>query len=131
MNTSMKTLLIALSALGLSATATAMPNSTTEATSSEAPAMQQQAPVAERPISEEALQQFTDAYKEVEEIRMDYADKAQKIDNPQEMSQLQMTMQAEMIEAVENTGIDIDTYNKLAQSIPYDADLRAKIEELL
>lgn len=131
MNTSMKTLLIALSALGLSATAAAMPNSTTEATTSEAPAIQQQAPMAERPISEEALQQFTDAYKEVEEIRMDYADKAQKIDNPQEMSQLQMTMQAEMIEAVESTGIDIDTYNKLAQSIPYDADLRAKIEELL
>lgn len=138
MKTSMKTLLVALSAMGLSATAIAMPEGepqTGAAQQEQQPmqsseAMQPQAP-AQEDVSQEELQKFADAYKEVEKVRVNYADETESTQDPQEMAEVQINMQEDMIKAVEDAGMDIDTYNKIAQMIPYDEDLRGKIEELM
>jgi len=137
MKTSMKTLLVAISALGLSATATAMPEGEPQAGAAQeeqqmqqSEAMQPQAP-AQEDVSQEELQKFADAYKEVEKVRENYASETESTQDPQEMAEVQMNMQEEMIKAVEDTGMDIGTYNKIAQMIPYDEDLRSQIEKLM
>src|SRR5699024_6496046 len=93
-------------------------------------AMQPQAP-AQEDVSQEELQKFADAYKEVEKVRENYASETESTQDPQEMAEVQMNMQEEMIKAVEDTGMDIGTYNKIAQMIPYDEDLRSQIEKLM
>lgn len=135
MKTSMKTLLIAFSAMGISATAFAAP----EAPEAEGDAqqanpaqeeMQQEAPSADD-IDSDELEKFAKAYKDVEKIRTSYVEEAGSTDDPQEMAEVQMSMQEEMIDAVEETGLDIGTYNKIAQVLPYDEDLRNKVEDML
>ncbi len=131
MKTSTKTLLIALSALGASA-AYAAPEGqqAPPAPEQEMQMQQQQAPSADD-IKTEELEKFADAYKNVEKIRTKYVEKAGSTDDPQEMAEVQMSMQEEMIEAVEDSGLDIGTYNKIAQILPYDEGLRSKVEDML
>jgi len=130
MRTSTKTLLIALSALGASAAYAAPEGQQQTPPPAPEQQMQQQAPSADD-IKSDELEKFAKAYKNVEEIRTQYVEKAGSTDDPQEMAEVQMSMQEEMIEAVEDSGLDIGTYNKIAQILPYDEGLRNKVEEML
>lgn len=130
MKTSTKTLLIALSALGASAAYAAPEGQQQTPPPAPEQQMQQQAPNADD-IKSEELEKFAKAYKNVEKIRTQYVEKAGSTDDPQEMAEVQMSMQEEMIDAVEDSGLDIGTYNKIAQILPYDEGLRNKVEEML
>ncbi len=80
-------------------------------------------------VSSEELDKFAEAHQEVEQIREDYMDQAGDAGDPDAMADIQMSMQQEMVEVVEDKGLDVGTYNRIAQMLPYDDDLRERLEE--
>lgn len=82
-------------------------------------------------ISDKDLQKFVDAQKDLQAIRNDYQSKAQTIQKPAEMQTLQDDMQQDMVKAVENTGLDIDTYNQVSQLAMQDKGLQKRLNKLM
>ena len=124
----LKHLAIAIAAMGMSSAAIAQ-NATSQSPSPQ-PGAAQQAPAAAE-ISEADLEKFAEAHKKVEEIREKYVGEAQSADDPEKVAQVQMNMQQEMVEAVQDEELDVGTYNRIAQMLPYDEQLRQRVESLL
>ena len=93
------------------------------------PAAGQAQPQAEA-VSEGDLEKFAAAHQQVEQIRESYMDEAQGASDPDAMAEVQMSMQQEMVEAVQESGLDVGSYNRIAQMLPYDEELRERLEGL-
>lgn len=79
-------------------------------------------------VSDEELQKFAEAHGQVKEIRDTYTEKTRSADDPGAVAEVQMSMQQEMVEAVQDTGLDVGSYNRIAQMLPYDEELRDRLE---
>lgn len=81
-------------------------------------------------IDEKKLDQFADAYVAVQKIQ---ADSAAELDSaagdPAKQQQTQQRVENEMIAAVERTGLKLEEFNGIVQTMQADADLRARIAE--
>lgn len=124
----LKHLAVAIAAMGIGSVAIAQ-NAATESHDPQ-PNTAQHAPAATE-ISQADLEKFAEAHKQVEEIREKYVGEAQSADNPEKVAQVQMNMQKEMVEAVQDQDLDVGTYNRIAQMLPYDEQLRQRVESLL
>ena len=82
-------------------------------------------------VSSDELDKFASAHQEVEEIREEYMADAGDATDPDAMADIQMSMQQEMVEVVEDAGLDVGTYNRIAQMLPYDDELRERLEDRL
>ncbi|MBA3979352.1 MAG: hypothetical protein C0462_01995 [Alcanivorax sp.] len=82
-------------------------------------------------VSDDELEKFASAHKQVEEIREKYVSEAQAADDPEKVAEVQMNMQQEMVQAVQDEGLDVGTYNRIAQMLPYDDELRQRVEGML
>lgn len=122
-------LIIAVAALGLASTAAAQQYGDTppEQQQYQDPTAGQAQPQAE-PVSDDELEKFAQAHGQVEQIRESYMDEAQGAGDPDAMAEVQMSMQQEMVEAVQETGLDVGSYNRIAQMLPYDEELRNRLE---
>lgn len=131
MHTLQSKLVISLVALGLAGAAGAAEygNDPAQQQQYQDPTAGQAQPQAE-PVSEGELEQFSQAHQQVEQIRETYMDQAQDAGDPDAMAEVQMSMQQEMVEAVQETGLDVGSYNRIAQMLPYDEELRERLEGL-
>ncbi|MCH8544026.1 MAG: DUF4168 domain-containing protein [Alcanivorax sp.] len=137
----MKQLAIAIAATGLTGAAFAQGAAGTYSDGGQNPATQAQqgqaqgqgfAPdAAATEVSEEELEKFASAHKQVEEIREKFVEEAQSADDPEKVAEVQMNMQQEMVQAVQDEGLDVGTYNRIAQMLPYDDELRQRVEGML
>ena len=100
--------------------------------------MQQQAPMQQPDLpkasefSNKDLEAFADAQQEMGEIQQKYSDKLMsKKDQPEEAMKVQRDAQKEMVQAVKDSGLELKTYNQIAQLAQYDADFRARIQEMM
>ena len=143
MQTRMKQLAIAIAAAGLTGAAFAQGAAGTYSDGGQQdPAAQAQqdygqqgqgfAPdAAAAEVSDDELEKFASAHKQVEEIRERYVSEAQSADDPEAVAEVQMNMQQEMVQAVQDEGLDVGTYNRIAQMLPYDDQLRQRVEGML
>ncbi|KAF0807838.1 hypothetical protein A167_02813 [Alcanivorax sp. S71-1-4] len=131
MHIRLKPLAIAIAAMGLGSMAFADTAGTPQSPSPAPGAAQTQAPAAAAEVSDQELEKFAEAHKKVEEIREKYVGEAQQADDPEKVAEVQMNMQQEMVEAVQDEDLDVGTYNRIAQMLPYDDNLRQRVEGML
>jgi hypothetical protein len=64
-------------------------------------------------VSDAELKKAAGAYVEIMVINEQYQQSLQQAQNQDEMQQLQNSTNQKMVQAVENTGLDVDEYNKI------------------
>jgi Domain of unknown function (DUF4168) len=124
----------------MSATAFAMTGFATIATAQEsepvAPATEATAPAdtaapataAPVTINEQKIEQFADAYVAVQTIQTNAAKELDSSSSdPAKQQQTQQAVETEMIAAVEKSGLKLEEFNGIVQSMTADADLRARV----
>jgi hypothetical protein len=85
-------------------------------------------PVSTAPITDQKIDKFAEAYVAVQTIQTQAAKELDAASNdPAKQQQKQAAVENEMIAAVERTGLKLDEFNGIVQSMTADADLRAKV----
>ncbi|MEX2367419.1 MAG: DUF4168 domain-containing protein [Pseudohongiellaceae bacterium] len=111
--------------LGMGATvATAQP-------AGEPPAAPPQQSAGQNDFSDADLQDFADVQNVLQEIRTDYSARLEGTDDPQAAAELQQEATEQMMGALEDQGIEVDTYNAIAVALQSDQALRERFEEIL
>ncbi|MDT0617840.1 DUF4168 domain-containing protein [Salinisphaera sp. P385] len=88
---------------------------------------QQQAPQA-KDFEKAELESFVEAQSEVSTISQDYQKKMQNADDPEAQASMRQEANQEMVQAVNDAGLDPSTYNAIAQAAQSDPQLAQKIE---
>lgn len=79
-------------------------------------------------FSKDELQQFAAVQTEIQDIGKRYQSKVANAEGSSEMQKLQQSMQKEMVEVVQDSDIDVGTYNSIAKAARSNPELRKKIE---
>ncbi len=96
-----------------------------------APASQASLPDA-TDFSEQQLQAFVDSQKQMGQIQQNYSRKLQaKKDNPTEAAAIQQEARQALATAVQDSGLEVKTYNQIAMLARNDAEFRAKLQAML
>lgn len=90
---------------------------------------QQQAPAVE--VDDATVNNFVDAYTDVQKIHNEYAERLQSVEDAEEATTLQQEAQDKMQEAVTSNDITVEEYQTIAQQIGQDAELRSRVQERL
>lgn len=84
-------------------------------------------------VSESELESVADAYVDIIEIREQYQPSLAGAEDPETAQEIQREANEEMVRAVEEAGLDVETYNQIVMAAEADEDLRerlfAKIDE--
>ncbi|WP_241546844.1 DUF4168 domain-containing protein [Thiohalobacter thiocyanaticus] len=141
MKSALKPLVLAALGLGLSVAAHAQEYGQGQGgyqQQGQPPAGQQQGqpPAAQQPggaaapqvdLSDQQVSQFKAAFDEISTIRQAYADELQNAEDPNKARELQQQAQSEMVEAVEDSGLSVQDYNRIAGAIQQDPELRSQV----
>ena len=80
------------------------------------------------PINDQKIEQFADAYVAVQTIQTKAAkDLDNPANDPAKQQQTQQAVEKDMIAAVERTGLKLEEFNSIVQTMTADADLRARV----
>lgn len=79
-------------------------------------------------FSNENIEQFAEASKEVEELGNTYSTKIEQASSQDEASNLQQEANEKMVQAVQEAGLTIVTYNAIARAASQDPSLQRKIQ---
>jgi Domain of unknown function (DUF4168) len=79
------------------------------------------------PLEEEKLDQFADAYIVIEEIHTQAASDLEKAHDPEQASEIRANAEGKIIQAVERSGLELDEFNRIAELMSVDRELRARI----
>ncbi|TGG93964.1 DUF4168 domain-containing protein [Natronospirillum operosum] len=85
----------------------------------------------EADISDTDLERFVDVQTDIQEITADYSSRLEGVDDPDEAAQLQQEASQMMVEAVEDTGLDVATYNNIAVALETDEELRERVQSMM
>ena len=88
----------------------------------------QQAPVQD--FSDEQLQQFADASQEIAVISQEYAQRLQEAEDENAQEEVRAEANDRMIEVVEDSGLDVDTFNAMGQAIQQDPEMMQRVQEM-
>ncbi|HBP42874.1 MAG: DUF4168 domain-containing protein [Vreelandella alkaliphila] len=92
------------------------------------PMAAQQAPVQD--FSDEQLQQFADASQEIAVISQEYTQRLQEAEDENTQQEVRAEANDRMIEVVEDSGLDVDTFNAIGQSIQQDPEMMQRVQEM-
>lgn len=82
-------------------------------------------------VSDQQLEQFADAQVEIASIQQDFSSRLQGVEDPEKAQDLQRQANEEMTAAVEDAGLDVQTFNQIAMAIQSDPELQQKLTELI
>jgi len=117
-----------LSAGLMSATAHAQEDSAAAATKPDAE--QSQAAATAKDFSDQQLQQFADASMEIAVLSQDYTERLKGAEGEKAQQQVRMEANKEMVKVVEDSGLDVDTFNAIGQAIQQDPELMQRVQEM-
>lgn len=80
---------------------------------------------------DEELKQFVEAQDGINDIRDEYMEKIESADSQEKAQELQMEANDEMVTVIEDTGLDIPTYNAIATAYNSEPDVRDRIDEMM
>ncbi len=92
--------------------------------------MPQQAPAA-ADFDDAELQSFAAVQRDLDVIRTEYSARLESSENPEQAAQLQQEASQLMVQAVEQAGLDVDTYSKIALALQTDPQLRERIQGMM
>jgi Domain of unknown function (DUF4168) len=79
------------------------------------------------PIAEAKIDKFADAYVAVQDIQSKAAQKLEGTTDPAQAQQVRSSAETEMIQAVKQTGLEVEEFNQIVQAMAQDADLRTRV----
>ena len=82
-------------------------------------------------VSDQQLQQFADAQVEIAGIQQDFSQRLQNVEDPEKAHELQRQANEEMTTAVEEAGLDVESFNQIAMSIQNDPELQKELTQML
>lgn len=102
-----------------------------QASAQDAP--QNSAPAAEATdISEDKLQSFVVAFRQVETVKQDFTQRLQEAGSDEEMQTLRNEAGQQMLQAVEDAdGISVDEYNQILRSAQGNPDLAQRLTDAI
>ncbi len=80
-------------------------------------------------FSDDQLQQFADVSQEIVVISEEYTERLQAADDEAAQQEVQMEANDRMVEAVEDGGLDVDTFNAIGQAVQQDPELMQRVQE--
>lgn len=99
-----------------------------EPATTEAPAVTDSTAGAQTTIDEKKIDQFADAYIAVQKIQADTATQLDNsADDPAKQQAAQAKAENEMIAAVERSGLKLEEFNGIVQTMSADPNLRARV----
>lgn len=113
--------------LGLSASAVMAQNGASTSNGDLARQQQQQG---QDMTSDAELKKFIHASEEVSKIREEYTERFNNAKDQPIAQQLQKEAQDKMLNAVENAGLDTESYNQLAQRVQTSPELQQRLQQL-
>lgn len=82
-------------------------------------------------VSDQQLQQFADAQMEIAGIQQEFSSRLQNVEDPKKAQDLQRQANEEMTTAVEEAGLDVESFNQIAMSIQSDPELQQELTRML
>ena len=79
------------------------------------------------PLEDKKIDQFADAYLAIEEIHAKAAEELERTPDPKSANRIKATAEAQIIDAVERSGLRLEEFNQIAELMTHDLALRAKI----
>ena len=86
-----------------------------------------QQPGADIEVSDAQLDKVAMAYLEITEIREGFQESLAGVSDPEKAQQMQEQAGQEMVQAVENNGLDVQTYNQVMEAAQVDEQLREQL----
>ncbi len=86
---------------------------------------------AAEPVSDEEIEEFAAAYLQVEDVQEELEAELRAAESQEEAQAIQQRAMGEMQEAVNETGMDFETYAMLAQRLQGDPELIQRVEETI
>ncbi len=80
-------------------------------------------------FSDDQLQQFADISEEIVVISEEYTERLQSAEDEAAQQEVQMEANDKMVEAVEDGGLDVDTFNAIGQAVQQDPELMQRVQE--
>ena len=90
----------------------------------------QQQPPQDVDVSTSDLQSFSEARTAISEIQQDYSQRLQGADDPEKANALQQEANEEMISAVQETGLDVESFNTIAMAVQNDPELQQELQQI-
>jgi hypothetical protein len=87
----------------------------------------QSAAAAPAPIDQQKVEQFADAYVEVQTIQQKANAELESATDPSQAEQVKTTAQSDMIAAVERSGLNVEEFNQIVASMAADTELRSRV----
>lgn len=82
-------------------------------------------------VSDTELKKFVEAEQKVLEVRDEYQEKITAVsDEPAEAMAMQQEAQEKMVEAVQDTGMEVDAYNRIVQLASTNPELMQRLQEM-
>ncbi|WP_041381751.1 DUF4168 domain-containing protein [Spiribacter curvatus] len=82
-------------------------------------------------FSDDQIDQFVEAQNEVMEIRNEYVQRIESTEDREEAMALEQEGNEMMVEAVEDTGLNVDTYSSIAQAASENPELAERIQSMM
>src|SRR5690606_25397508 len=78
-------------------------------------------------ISDQKIEQFADAYIAVQGIQEKAASDLQSAKEPAQADQVKAKAESDMIAAVEKSGLKVDEFNQIVETMTANADVRERV----
>lgn len=91
---------------------------------------QPQASVPAQDFDDGQLEQFADASQEIAAVSQEYTQRLQEAENEEAQQEVRMEANEKMVEIVEDSGLDVDTFNAIGQAIQQDPELMQRVQEM-
>jgi Domain of unknown function (DUF4168) len=91
------------------------------------PSATQPAKPAAAPIADAKIDKFADAYVAVQDIQSKASQKLESTTDPAQAQQVRSSAESEMIQAVKQTGLEVEEFNQIVQTMAADNDLRTRV----
>jgi len=101
------------------------------AVAQESAAPQQQAAPQNIEVSEQQLQQFADAQMDLASIQQEFSARLQEVEDPEKARDIQREANQEMTTAVQDAGLDVESFNQIAMAIQNDPELQQQLTSML
>jgi len=96
------------------------------------PAGQQQQQMMQQPgagleVSDAELEKVASAYMQIHEIRIDLQESLAEVTDQESAQQMQEKAGEEMVQAVQDSGLEVQVYNQIMQEVQTNEDLREEL----
>lgn len=82
-------------------------------------------------FDDQTLESFAAAADEIGQISSAWTQRMQEVEDPARLENMQQDAQDEMVEAVQEEGLTVETYNRILQVAEGDPELAGRIRELM